>query len=60
MSQTLADGIERVLESQCGGMCLDNEEERRKVAQTIAFYIQEVNKDDSGTEKRSPGADERR
>lgn len=47
MSLTLAQELERVLEGKCSSMCLDNEDERKKVAQTIADYLQEVNDDRS-------------
>lgn len=46
MGMTLAEELELLLAEKCSGMCLDNEEERRKVAQTIADYLHQEEKDD--------------
>jgi hypothetical protein len=53
MGMTLAEELELLLAEKCSSMCLDNEEERKKVAQTIAAYLhQEDNDDRSDQEKR--------
>ena len=44
---TLEEQIEKLLEEKCSGMCLDNEEERKAVASTIANYMQEASDDRS-------------
>jgi len=53
MGMTLAEELELLLYKKCSSRCLDDEEDRKAVAQTIADYLQEVNYE---AEERSPGA----
>lgn len=53
MSRDLANEIYRLLLEKCESRCMDNHEDRKAVAQTIADYLQEV---DHETEERSSGA----
>jgi hypothetical protein len=38
--RTLADEIEALLHKRCSSMCLDNEDERKAVAWTIAHHLE--------------------
>ena len=55
MPRDVANEIYRLLLEKCESRCMDNHEDRKAVAETIASYLQEV---DDETGKRSPGVDE--
>lgn len=50
MGMTLAEELELLLEEKCSSRCLDDEEDRKAVAETIADYLQEVKPDEDDTD----------